>query len=324
MSDEGTAAIVARLRKENIRGAYGFIGSHEFQDFYPGEYRRVRGTVDLHVHVGVGRQEPVALTKLASEAGMRALVFKSFGLKSTAALAVATNAHIRGWAEINGVSACEVIGGSILSKDTPCPWPDYVVQEADAGSRVIWFPVVDSANHMMVGHGVDAETAAREGLSVLTRGSLTAQADETLHAIKEHGMAVSFGHASKDEFFALAARCAEIGLTRTFVDHPFSPVAGLTVRDMAELGQMGVTMNLTNFELSPYCGVPAAEIASAVREIGTSAVAFSSDSGLDIMPHAIECSRLHTALLDLYGFSEAELREICSDNPRRIAGIPPD
>jgi hypothetical protein len=318
---EDLAAAAAVNRHRNVQEAYEFIASHPFPDFHVNKYQRVRGTVDLHVHVGAARQEPVALMQLASRAGMRALVFKSGPLKSTAILAASMNLYAKEWAHEHGYEATEAIGGTILSQLSRNAWADYAAREADAGSRVIWFPVADAANHLIVAHSYDAQTAAAQGLTVLDGDNLTTEADEVLHVVRERRLGVSFGHLSRTEIFALANRCTELGITQAFVDHPFNPVAGLTVADMVELGKQGVTMNFTNFELSPYCGVSAGEIAAAIRSIGRSVVTFSSDSGLDIMPSAVECSRLHTALLSLYGFSDDDMNQICRVNQLRILGV---
>lgn len=104
-------------------------------------------------------------------------------------------------------------------------------------------------------------------------------------------------------------------------DAAVPPVAGLTVEDIVELASAGVTCNFTYWELSPYCGVTATEMAKAIDAVGPEQVTMSSDAGMEIFPDSIECMRLHDAMLDLFGHGPDARAAMMHDNAARILAL---
>jgi hypothetical protein len=145
--------------------------------------------------------------------------------------------------------------------------------------------------------------------------------EEILDIVKERDVALSFNHLSRQERFALADACRSRGITRVFGDHPFAPAAGFTTEELVDLARMGVTINFTFWELSPYCAVPARTMVEAIRRIGPDWVTLSSDSGSELYAGAVESMRLHSAMLDVYEFSQEEQQKMLIGNQSRLLGF---
>lgn len=308
-------------RTRVIRELYSFVENHRFPNFLPPDYDRVRGRIDLHVHTGPSRQDPYVLGQHASRAGVRALVLKSPFLGPSVELARVLNGALADWAATAGFAPTELLGSIVLSPDTGGIRPEYVEKFVAAGARVVWFPVIQAANHLERAKGLPADAARQQGISVLDGDRLKPAAEEVLDIVHQSGVGLSFGHLSKAEMFALADGCRRRGITRAFVDHPFSPVANFTVDEMVEIAQQGITINFTYWELSPYCGVTALEMMDAVRRIGPARVTISSDSSMEIFPDSVECMRLHAAMLDLYQFTPDEQHQMLAGNQAHILGL---
>jgi len=302
-----------------IRHTYEVVERHVFSDYRPPDLSRAAGMIDLHVHAGPGRQDPLALGKHASLAGARAIVLKNPLLGDTVQMAKEARTALETWAEGAGVAPTRIVASHVLGAARGGVSPAVVDRAVAQGAEVIWMPVLDATNHLRRAKGVEDPAAA--GISVVEDGSLTRAAQDAVAACAAAGVAMSFGHVSRDEMFALADECVALGYDRVFVDHPFSPVAGLTVSDIVELASAGVTCNFTYWELSPYCGVTATEMATAIRTIGPEHVTMSSDAGMEIFPDSVECMRLHDAMLDLFGYEPDARAAMMHDNAARILGV---
>jgi hypothetical protein len=305
-------------RDRVVRETYAFVEGHTFPDFSVADPSRVAGTIDIHAHTGPGRQHPLELAHLASQAGMRAIVLKDTVHGPSVELVRVLNPLIRAWAEERELTATQLLGSVVLGHDTGGFRPGYVERMIDFGARVIWFPTRDASNHIERARGEDPAEARAKGLSVLDGDELRPEVREILDVIRQREVAVSFGHLSNREIMALAEHTHEVGIERAFVDHPFSPVAALSVENMAALGKLGVTCNFTAWEVSPYLALPATELVSAIREIGPAMCTLSSDSCMEIFPSSVEAMRLHKAMLDVFGFSTAEQDSILYSNQARL------
>jgi len=308
-------------RETVVREMYDFVHDREFSLFRPPGNEAVRGLIDLHVHTGPSSQDPYALGKYASVSGMQGIVLKSPALGPTVELARVLNEALADWAHDHDYMATQILGSVVLGNDTGGLDADYVDRFVQAGARVVWLPVRDAVNHLVNARGISPEEADTLGISVLQGEELTSQAREVLEVVQAHGVAMSLGHLSREEVFAVAEACSAMQITKAFVDHPFSPVAGISVDDMMQLAELGITCNFTYWELSPYCGVSAQEMVAAIRSIGVERCTLSSDSSMEIFPSSIECIRLLRAMVAAYGFSHDESQQLLAGNQRRLLGI---
>lgn len=313
---------------EVARELYGFISRPGGEHWYPTDYKSARGTIDLHVHgmrkgAAGGRQEAYALAKHASQAGMRALVLKDPRLGPSVQVAHALNDVLGEWGPANGVEPTRIVGSVVLGHATGGINPDFAAKAVEHGARVVWLPVGDAAHWIAWFKEVALDEARKEGLYLLDGDHLLPEVEEVLELVKERGVALSFGHLGKQEWFALADSCQSRGITRAFVDHPFAPAASLSAEELRELGQKGVTTNFTYWELSPYCGIPAQTMVDAIRRIGADWVTLSSDAGSELYPGSVESMRFHSAMLDVYAFSPEEQQKILWGNQMRLLGLEP-
>ena len=63
--------------KERYEVSYYVNEDYEEEVQYPPAVAGVRGAVDLHCHAGPGRRDPLAVVQLASQSGMRAILFRT-------------------------------------------------------------------------------------------------------------------------------------------------------------------------------------------------------------------------------------------------------
>ncbi|MCL6649612.1 MAG: hypothetical protein K6U89_14915 [Chloroflexi bacterium] len=301
-----------------MQRAYAVIRGRDLPTSYPLSFQ-LPGVVDLHVHVGVGLSAPLDLARHATEAGMRALVFKT--PSPTLDLARTVNEALALLYQGSGKTPVECFGGVVLETAGPPP-PELARRWLAKGARVVWFATGSSANHRRRAHGLSWAAARREGQYVLRRGQLIPDAVAVIETAIEYGAALSFGHLSREEVLALAAEAERRGLRSAFVDHPLNPVMGLTIDDCARIASHGVFLNFTAAEFSPLFGIDPADIARAIRAAGVEQVVLSSDAGHPVMGDPAEAMRCWRAIALWQGFSDAEIWRMMCDQPARLLGLP--
>jgi hypothetical protein len=302
---------------ERMRRAYAMIRERELPTSFPASFQ-LPGVVDIHTHVGKGLTDPLELGLRASAAGMRAIVFKT--PSPTLDLALTVNAALRLLVE-DGMTPVECIGGVVLETAGP-PQAAVARRWLEKGARVVWFATGSSANHRERAHGMSRTAARRSGQYVLKGGAVIREAIEVIETALEFGAALSFGHLSREELFALAREAEQRGLQRAFVDHPLNPVMGLSVDDCVRLASHGVWLNFTAAELSPLFGVDPAEMGRAIRAVGVDRTVLSSDGGHPTMPDPAESMRMWRTVALWQGFTEEEIARMTVTQPAWLLGLP--
>jgi hypothetical protein len=303
---------------QRMQRAYAMIRTQSLPTNFPTQFQ-LPGVVDIHVHVGRGLSDPLDVGRKATQAGMRAIVFKT--PSPTLDLAMTVNEALRTLFAGTSMTPVECVGGVVLETAGP-PQAAVARRWVQNGAKVIWFATGSSANHRERATGLSRREARRTGQYVLKDGKLIVEAIEVIEVAVELGAALSFGHLSREEQFALAAEAERRGLTRAFVDHPLNPVMGLSVDDCARIGSHGVFLNFTAAELSPMFGVDPADIAKAIRAIGVPQVTLSSDAGHPTMGDPAESMRMWQVIGQAQGFSAAEIEQMTCHQPARLLGLP--
>ena len=86
------------------------------------------------------------------------------------------------------------------------------------------------------------------------KGKLKPEYEEAIRMIADNDRALSFGHSTHQEIYALAELVDKLNFKRAFIDHPFSPFVDITVEQMKDLSRVGIHFNFTYDELSPMLG----------------------------------------------------------------------
>jgi hypothetical protein len=294
------------------------IRGKDLPTLYPRTYS-LPGVVDIHVHTGQGLTDALDLGRKATEAGVRAIVFKT--PSPTLDLAITVNEALAELYRDSELSPVSCVGSFILDIAGP-PNPAGAERWLRKGTKVLWFGTHTAANHMERALGVPRSKARRQGQFLLNNGALIKEAEAALEMAGAYKAAISFGHLSNEEMYALAASCERRGITNAFVDHPFNPVCAMPVEGMKRLASHGVWINVTAAELAPMFGIDPLVIGDAVREIGVDHIVLSSDGGHPTMGDPVESMRLWQVIMEWQGFSTKEIQAMTCDHPARVLGLP--
>lgn len=311
---------------------------------HPPQAPGVQGMVDIHCHAHEGQQDALSLAKFASEAGMRAILYKTIGAISgeyrPARGVAAVREGLARWSDETGIAPIECLAGYGVTMDNRPPTLARLRQALDDGVAGVWLHVF---NHALTLHKVggkfiwwnkDADPAAhsaplpwdealRHGHYLLDeRGRLKPLVQDMLRMVFDADIALFYGHGTHPEFEALTEFVDKAGFRRAVIDHPFSPFIDLSVAQMKQHAAAGVTLNFTFDELSPLLGVDPARMAEAVRAVGVEHVTLSSDAGEPLFPNTVECMRLVSGYMAAFGLDAAAIDRTCRINPARIAGLP--
>jgi hypothetical protein len=191
------------------------------------------------------------------------------------------------------------------------------------GGRVVWLPVLESAQHLEQARGLSREEARRQGTYVLANGRLIPEVVELIRIVADHDVALSLGHLGPEEMTAVAEEIDKVGYKKGFVDHPFDPPLQLSEQDLYDLVRAGLTLNWTMFEMSQWCGIDPRAMVHVTRKVGADRVTFSSDAFFAAAPDSVEGMRLIVETFRMFGFSADEMRKMQALNACRLLGIEP-
>ena len=311
---------------------------------YPPAVPNVVGAIDVHAHAHEGQQDALALAQLASESGMRGILYKTIGPMSgpyrPATVMREIEAQLVRWAEEAQIEPIRVWAGYVIGQDLKPPSVAAVHEAIADGVAGVWLPVFNHANTLhQVGGKVTwwdrtADPAAHSeplpwdealrcghyGLD--EHGRLKPAWAEIVRAVADAGVALYFGHATHPEIWAIADLLDTLGTKNAVIDHPFSPFVDLSVDQMRQLAARGIVLNFTFDELSPLLGVDPAKMYAAIRAVGPEHCTLSSDAGEPLFPHSVECMRLIRGYMEAFGMTPDELRLLCETNPARIVRLP--
>lgn len=318
MSNKG----IGRPPDDRWKHAYELIAALPSETMYPPDYRRLDGVVDFHMHVGFGRIDPVAQLKLASQAGMRGIVFKISQLP-TVELARTTSQVVREWAELEGLRPAEAFGGLVLGPMVGGINLRLARRIIAIGGRVIWLPVLESAQHLEQARGLSRKEARRQGIYVLAGGRLIPEVVELVKIVADADVALSLGHLGPEEMMAVAEEIDKAGFKKGFVDHPLDPPLQLSEQNLYDLVRAGLHLNWTLFELSQWCGIDPRAMAQITRKVGPDRVTLSTDAFFAATPDSVEGMRLMVETFRLFGFDAGEMRKMQGLNACRLLGAEP-
>jgi hypothetical protein len=306
---------------------------------YPGHATPgVSGAIDIHCHAHAGQQDAFALATLASHSGMRGILFKSLGKRGEAPMTALADlrARVDAWSAESGVAPIEMWAGWALVRNNRPPDLERLRAELEAGVTAVWLPIANSANtYSKIGgrlmwwdktadpkaHSdpLPWDEAVRRGFYMLDeRGRLKPDYAEAIRMIAHYGRALFYGHPTHPELWAVTELVQNLGCTRAVIDHPFSPFVNLTIEEMRQAADAGITLNFTYDEISPLLGVDPAKMYSAIRAVGPEHFTLSSDCGEPLFPNSVEAMRQLSGYMLAFGLTPDELEMLVARNPARI------
>jgi hypothetical protein len=312
----------------------------------PPRIEGVKGMIDIHCHAEYGQQDAVAVAKLASENGMYGIVYKSIGKEDKRSAGPMEDVRnlleeLDRWSQDSGIAPIKAWGGYALARDGRPPSRAKVETQVKAGVSIFWLALANHANtYHVVGGKVRRwdptadpkahsdplpwELALKYGHYALDdKGRLKPEYEEAIRMIADSDRALSFGHSTHPEIFALAELVDKLNFKRAFIDHPFSPFVNITVDQMRQLSKVGLHFNFTYDELSPMLGVDPGKMYEAIRKVGVEHFTLSSDAGDTVFPNSVESMRQISGYMSAFGLTQEEIETVCMKNPAFIVRADP-
>jgi hypothetical protein len=232
---------------------------------------------------------------------MRAVVAKNHQY-GTALLALLVNKMVPGFT---------LVGSLTLNREAGGPNPEVVRAAAMAGARVVWMPTISSV--------VDAPP--NTGIPLIDREKkLLPDVFSIIEIIKDNGMVLATGHASRDEIYALVSAAKETA-AKAIVTHPLTKGFGYqcTLREQQQLASMGALIEHCFVACMPALeGLDPKIIVEHIRAVGVDHCILSTDFGQLTNPSPTEGFRTMIAVMLKFGLSEAEIEALVKKNPERI------
>ena len=269
------------------------------------------GVVDLHFHTGPDSRprsvDDIEASRLAAEAGMRAVLLKNHFTMTADRAAIA----------MGQVDGLEIFGGLALNRAVGGINPEAVRQMATfSGGRgkVVWLPTFD-AEHAVTSGGGDGPF-----VSILEDGEPLPAVLDVFALLAEHDLTLAMGHSAPGEVLRLIPEAKRLGVPRILVTHVFSQ--GATREQMRQMAADDAIMEID--WLAVYRGGrPIEDYVSAIRELGAEAFFMSSDLGQEGNPlHAAGLRDYIRAMLDA-GITAEEIDIMARRNPARLLGLDP-
>lgn len=283
----------------------------------------LQGAYDLHVHVApdvVPRiQDGTDLAYEAQQAGLAGMLIKDHTAPTTGAAHVLNQAWPEGTRFFSALALNPPVGG--LN-------PYAVAAAVREGVDVVYMPTY-SAAHQIAVKGADAFAPAYPrpggdwaGISILdAEGALLPEVLEILDLIAEHDVVLATGHISPAEILALLPAARDHGVSRMLVTHASGAVPGLSgAGQLAAVGYGAMIEHCLMGTLGENAKLKPEFIRDQVRKVGVHNCLLSSDLGQAANGPVVAGFAGLLESMRQVGMTDAELRILIEDSPRRLLG----
>jgi hypothetical protein len=298
----------------------------------------IEGALDFHVHSAPSLFErpydAFEEAEMALKMGMRGIVLKHH-FEPSVGRAISVEKAVPGLTVLGGVVLNRHVGGlNVYAVDTAIKM----------GGRVVWFPTIDAKNHFDyfgttssydtsdAGDGGPQLSGGKEGFERLTQGpgvtvldehgELLPEARDIIETCARHDVVIGTAHLGREETFAVNRYAVSLGHKRLLLGHALWKPLGLSLDDLKELADLGVTIEFAaSISLPIPCHATPREVVETIYAIGPERCILSSDAGAAVFPIQPECLRMYIQCLVDTGLSEPDARMMMADNPVRLAGI---
>ncbi len=302
----------------------------------PTEWSRmlVRGAYDLHVHVEPDvmrrRVTDLQLARRCCDVGLAGFALKSHYVPTGERAAVLNEA-------LSG--AVHVLGALTLNASVGGMNPLAVEIAAREGTRILWLPTLDAANHrakhaelpagatppmwLALQRDLDAQGITVDPVPVLDgAGRPLPATTEVLRLAARHQLVVATGHLSAAEARAVAEAALQAGVRHVIVTHPEFPQQDMGLADQQALARQGAF--LERCFTTPFTGkYDWAQMVANIRATGPEHTIITTDLGQPDNPPVEDGLPLMADALHAAGFTEEEIITMIVTNSRLLAGAGP-
>lgn len=281
----------------------------------------LEGAVDLHVHAAPSLfprwGDGADVARVCRDAGMRGLLLKAHEGSTVEAANVLTATH----------EPLRVAGGVVLNRYVGGINPSAAEVALRLGGRCIWFPTIDSDDHVRAYGSTGAYHHQRGGLedahgvTVLDAdGKLTAPAREILALARDHEALVATGHLGEAAIDAVLRVARDLGLTRLLVQHPCFSTPNLGLDAIARAVDTGAYVELTYLAVSPMWSETTLDRCVEVLRRFAGSVVVSSDAGQAHSPAPPEALRSFAQSLHERGGPAEVVHRALVETPAELLG----
>jgi len=217
----------------------------------------------------------------------------------------------------------KVFGAVVLNKAVGLVNPEAVRCALLFGAKEIWFPTYSSAAHIVrKGEMSKKEAIRQKDLSYLLKGDrLIPEARDVIHLVKEHGAALSMGHAFVEEIWAVVEEARSIGLP-VIIDHPHMGSQGIGIDDQIKLAKAGAFLNhMAASFIGVWGGLDANVLAEDIRKVGAEHCTLSTDLGQVENANPVESLRAFIRQMVTSGLKQSEIDLMTRSNPAKLLGL---
>lgn len=280
------------------------------------------GAIDIHLHawpyplINAGWDQ-IEISKRAYKAGMKAIVFKSHTIP-TSATTPFVQRIINIYAQDIEREPTQIFGGVTLNYAVGGLNPAAVQICAKLGEKVVWLPSHDSTHH----HWVMGETG---GIELLTKdGEVVPQLKEIFKIIAENNMILDPCHASTKERFKIIKEAKKTRVKRIIITHPNWNVAKATIKQQLGMAKMGAYIGLFVYASVPNFNNPNCdplEMIEIIKQVGSENIVVATDLGTIINVHPVEGMKLFIRILLVCGIEKKDIEIMIKRNLSYLLGL---
>lgn len=279
------------------------------------------GAIDLHVHAAPSVfprwGDGAAVAATCRDAGMRGVVLKAHEGSTVEAAAALTATH----------PPLRVAGGIVLNRYVGGINPAAVEVALRMGGRCVWFPTIDSEDHVRAYGSTGAYRQQRGGeegrdaVRVLDlQTNLTREAREVIALARDHGACLATGHLGAAAIDRVVDAARDLGHDQLLVQHPCFSTPDLSLEQIEHVIRRGAYVELTYLAVSPmWADTTIDHSVEVLRRFGGQVVV-SSDAGQPHTPAPPEALRSFAQSLHERGADADVVRRALSEVPAALVG----
>lgn len=259
-----------------------------------GKPNNIKGLIDTHIHTSPDIKPRICndleIAKLASEAGMSAIVIKSH-IESTVSRAKL----------VNDLYPIDVFGGISLNNAIGGINPEAVNISAKLGGKIVWLPTIDFKR-----------------LSCNFFKNFSDELNEIYNIISENDMVLATGHLNPRFIFRVIDDAYSCGVKKIIVNHPLTSVVAASIEEQKEMSKHAFLEHCFVACMPKHDNLNIQKIYDAIIEVGYNKCILASDFGQihNSLP-TLGFSRFIDNLVSR-GLTEKEINHMCNTNPKNL------